>query len=535
MSNNISPQSSYSTSPSPQSPVLGSVGLNNGQQQQQQQQQQNWKFKPQTPTDFNLTAGRRKRRNSEPGILVQRSYKNYVTHWKLEVKKPPKNSSSSSANGNGSGASSSGGGNNVSPPHSKQQQQQQQHYPPPPASPSSPRLFPSPSSAFSSVNKSGVEHQQHQSRRNNSNGEPPPPYYYHDTTNHGDSIGGNLTSPIIHQRKHSLGDETYKFHPYKLNSSLDNCNFNNNNNNCTDNNNNNNNNMHNSNFYDTNNPDEYLSPLEGGPGKARLGQRRVSLPILSHRAPYSPERSLSPIQERSASSQQQQQQQYHHHHYHHQHQSSSSQDHLFTLPPLSHNSFRLDTHNIKQSYPASSPASSPLTPGASEDDEYLHSINNSTNFRFLPQNHVHDKKQNQNAPRIPVSNPPSSKLPSIQSLLSDVSEVSISDRASSPLHQNSNLNSSNSNNYHYGNSNQQQQRRPSSPPSPQQHFYTQHHHQHPHHHHHQNSHSQHSPNSHHHHHQSPQQSHYNANKSVENDSNSISKTTGKMSLDYFTT
>eukprot|EP01133_Synstelium_polycarpum_P017927 gene17927-21385_t len=54
--------------------------------------QQNWKFKPQTPTDF--SNGRAsKRRNSEPGpgVLVQRStYKNYVTHWKLETKKPAK-------------------------------------------------------------------------------------------------------------------------------------------------------------------------------------------------------------------------------------------------------------------------------------------------------------------------------------------------------------------------------------------------------------------------------------------------------------
>eukprot|EP01113_Clastostelium_recurvatum_P027613 TRINITY_DN3333_c0_g1_i5.p1 TRINITY_DN3333_c0_g1~~TRINITY_DN3333_c0_g1_i5.p1 ORF type:complete len:347 (+),score=92.00 TRINITY_DN3333_c0_g1_i5:155-1195(+) len=56
---------------------------------QQPPMQQHWKFKPSQPGDFGQQATfRRKRRNSEPNLSSTRTYKSFVTHWKLDSKKP---------------------------------------------------------------------------------------------------------------------------------------------------------------------------------------------------------------------------------------------------------------------------------------------------------------------------------------------------------------------------------------------------------------------------------------------------------------
>ncbi|KYQ89163.1 hypothetical protein DLAC_10409 [Tieghemostelium lacteum] len=300
--------------------------------------QQNWKFKTQNPTDFSSGSGRRKRRNSEPGLMVQRSYKNFITHWKLDTKKPSANTPSST--------SSSSTPSSSKPPHQPQQQSQQQPQQQPqqylvpqqqqqqqqpnnsnygsPTQPSqkispkinsvpgSPHLFPSPSSAFKPVNHITTTSQQQQQplstspnsniinlSSNSNNIYNSNSIYNSNNVNEQQQQQQPSTSHLPHgynlQRKHSLGDsgEQYKFHPYK---SSNNPNFNSNSSNISECNINNNNNCtdldiiedvhHQQQQQQQSLSPSHLTPLHPtGPGYSRLSQRRISLPILSANKP----------------------------------------------------------------------------------------------------------------------------------------------------------------------------------------------------------------------------------------------------------
>ncbi|GAM26706.1 hypothetical protein SAMD00019534_098810 [Acytostelium subglobosum LB1] len=370
--------------------------------------------------------------------MVQKSsYKNFVTHWKLDTKKP---------------AASSPGGNKAPPPssqtsssgsipipngspqlHQQQQQAQQQNHQVPTttkntsSSTTSARKHslsstPSPTTGYPTAFKSPSSPSTFQ------------PIHSPGMLSDIDQMRSDDLSPyqfVPGRRKQSLGDDMAvpkKFHPYPklslLESICNNSEFN------DDHNNGNNNNHHHphSSSYDLPFASHSRHPAanEGGGGGSRLSMRRVSLPNITNRPTYSPERSLSPINERSL----QTDSLYHHLFANNANQSGSNSNannnnsNRYSINSPSINAERLIVPNesrLSSLYEASLLTTSPPSDGVLSnahvhDKKTLQTISRASPDYPLPQQHNYNNSNNN-----------SNNLPSIYSILNDVKEVSLED------------------------------------------------------------------------------------------------------------
>ncbi|EFA83168.1 hypothetical protein PPL_03958 [Heterostelium album PN500] len=446
---------------------------------------QNWKFKPQTPTDFSNNMGRRRRRNSEPGIVVQKStYKNFVTHWKLDAKKPPKaNANSPSTTGNTGKQQPQQQSqlpqqqqqpltqqqqqqkiSNLAPSVNKQQQQQQQQQQQAKQqslSPSAaiPPTFPSPSSAFTSIKSPNglpapykMPQQHHHPQHHDDLGD----YHYGNYHHHLPPPPTQSHQSYQHLRKNSLGDDSsYKFHPYGSNKhqNIDM--------NCINNNNSSNN-------MPSDIIEEHLANEPLPSHYSRLSHRRVSLPNLTNKShTYSPERSLSPIHERSLHGHDQTFNQLY------QNPSSLQNGLYLPQPKFNHDFIHSSSKHISSQQSSSSSSSSSQSIYSSSPSSYSSSPTTSSmhhhhDKKFQPLQHPISRSSTLDAPLSPteiISNTSTSsgggsggvvndnfintfnqlkssssgRLPSIQALLNDVESVSITE--------NNNNNNSNNNVY----------------------------------------------------------------------------------------